>query len=138
MRLRQRFWAYSIIGLLGFSGAVWLVLDEFFAARNEFGITPHPLEGPLLLMHGVLAIVSMYLFGWIAATHVSTWWRARQRRVSGGVLTALLAVLSVSGFALFFLVADASQRIAVLVHDVLGLASVVVVLQHWFFRGSRR
>jgi hypothetical protein len=49
----------------------------------------------------------------------------------------MLAALSMSGFALFFLVGDTSQHIAVLVHDVLGLAGIVFVLQHWFFRGGR-
>ena len=137
MPVRQRFWIYSIVGLLWSSGALWLLLDQFFAKRGEFGVTPHPLEGPLLLLHGVLAIISMYLFGWVAARHVSRWWRARQRRSSGAMLTAILAVLSISGFALFFLVGDTPQRVAVLVHDVLGLAGIVFALQHWFFRGSR-
>lgn len=137
MSRRQRFWIYSIVGLLWLTGILWFLLDQFCAKRAEFGVTPHPLEAPLLLSHGVLAILSMYLFGWIVARHVSRWWAARRRRWSGGVLTGFLTVLSVSGFALFFLVDDASQHVAAIIHDVLGLAAAIFAIQHWFFRGSQ-
>jgi hypothetical protein len=137
MPTRQRWWTYSLVGLLWLSGALWLLLDQFFARRGEFGITPHPFQAPLLLVHGVLAILSMYLFGWIAARHVSRWWRTRQRRLSGSALTATLTVLGLSGFALFFLVGDTSQHFAALLHDAAGLASVLFIVQHWFFRKSR-
>jgi hypothetical protein len=133
----QRYWIYSIVGLLWLTGILWFLLDQFCAERGGFGVTPHPLQAPILLLHGVLAILSMYLFGWIVARHVSRWWVAGQRRISGGVLTGFLTLLSVSGFALFFLVDDASQRVAALIHDALGLAAVIFGIQHWFFRGSR-
>jgi hypothetical protein len=133
----QRIWVYAIVGTLWLTGIVWFFLDEFGATRGEFGVTPHPLEAPLLLLHGILAILSMYLFGWIVARHVSRWWAARQRRLSGGLLTGLLALLSVSGFALFFLVNDRSLQIATVIHDALGLAAVIFAVQHWFLRGRR-
>ena len=117
---------------------MWLLLDEFFAKRGEFGITPHPMEAPLLLLHGVVAIISMYLFGWITARHVLRWWPARRRRLSGGALAAFLAVLAASGFALFFLIDDASLHIATLIHDACGLAVAVFAIQHWFFKGRGR
>jgi hypothetical protein len=138
MSRRQQFYVYSIIGSLWLSGAVWLLLDQLCAKRGEFGVTPHPLEAPLLLLHGILAIVSMYLFGWITARHIARWWAARRRRLSGGVFTACLAVLTLSGFALFFLVDDAARHAATLIHDVLGLAAVIFTVQHWFFLGSHR
>ena len=137
MPWRQRFWIYSIVGLLWLSGTIWFLLDQFCVQRGEFGATPHPLEAPLLLVHGMVAILSMYLFGWVMARHVSRWWAARRRRLSGGVFTAFLLVLSVSGFALFFIIDDASHHEVVLVHDVLGLAVVVCAVQHWFFRRGR-
>jgi uncharacterized membrane protein len=134
MARRQRAWIHSILGVLWLSGILWLLLDQYFAESGEFGVTPHPLEAPLLLLHGILAVVSMYLFGWVAARHVSRWWAAGRRRLSGGVLTAVLAALSISGFALFFLVDDASRHAATLIHDALGLTAVIFAVQHWFFR----
>jgi len=98
-------------------------------------MTAHPLEPPMLLAHGVIAILSMYLFGWITARHVLHWWPAGLRRVSGGALAAFIALLVVSGFALFFLTDDQWQHAAALAHDVLGVAVALFAIQHWFFRG---
>jgi hypothetical protein len=52
----------------------------------EFGVTPHPLETTILLIHGVIAILSMYLFGWTSAHHILRSWPVRARRLSGGSL----------------------------------------------------
>jgi hypothetical protein len=135
MPLGQRSAVYFIVGSLWLSGCFWLYLDYFLAKRGQFGITPHPLEPPVLLLHGVVAVLSMYLFGWITARHVLRWWPRGLRRVSGASLAALLAALSASGFALFFLVDDASRHAATVIHDSLGLAVALFAIQHWFLRG---
>ena len=125
---------YAVSGVLWVSGLSWLVLDQFFARQQQFGRTPHPLEPPLLLIHGVVAILAMYALGWISARHVVRWWTVDQRRLSGSVLTAALLLLTLSGFALFFLSDDESQRITRVVHEVLGVGITLLVVQHWFFR----
>jgi hypothetical protein len=129
----QRTAIYLIAGSLWLSGSLWLYLDYFLAQRGQFGNTPHPLEPPLLLLHGAVAILSMYLFGWITARHITRWWPRGLRRLSGGLLAAVLAVLSLSGFALFFLVDDSSRHAVALIHDVVGVAVAAFAIQHWFF-----
>jgi len=133
----QRLAVYWIVGVLWLSGCAWLALDLMFAKRGPFGAAPHPLQPPLLLVHGVVAILSMYLFGWIGARHVLYWWPAGQRRLGGAVLAATVALLGVSGFLLFFLSDDNAQRIAAVVHEVLGVAVTVFALQHWLSRRGR-
>jgi hypothetical protein len=85
-------------------------------------------------MHGIIAILSMYLFGWITARHVMRWWPAGMRRVSGGGLAAFIAILIVSGFALFFLTDDGWIRYSAVSHEVLGLAVTVFAIRHWIYR----
>ena len=130
----QRLWIYVILGALWFSGAVWLCLDQFFSTRGPFGKTPHPWEQPIVLVHGILAVASTYLLGWISAQHISHWWSKRLRRVSGILLCTFLAVLVVSGFALFFLTDERWQGIAAVVHEISGLGMTPVAVQHWFLR----
>jgi succinate dehydrogenase/fumarate reductase cytochrome b subunit len=130
----QRFWVYLIIGLLWLSGCVWLGLDQLFSTRGPFGKTPHPWEQPIVLAHGILAIVSMYLLGWISAQHITHWWSKRLRRVSGILLCAFLAVLIVSGCALFFISDDRWQAIAAVIHEISGLGLTPLAVQHWFVR----
>ena len=133
----QRSCIYVIVGALWLTGCAWLILDRFFVRRGPFGAMPHPWEAPLLLVHGVIAISSMYLFGWITARHVLRWWPARMRRVSGGGLALFTAVLIVSGFALFFLTDDAWIRYSAVGHEVLGLAVTFFAVRHWIYRRRR-
>jgi hypothetical protein len=135
MSKRERLTVYIVVGALWLSGCVWLGLDQFFSHPGEFGTTPNFLQPPLLLLHGVLALFGLYLFGYMTARHVVRWWPGRMRRISGGTFAAMLATLTLSGFVLFFVSDDQSQHIAVLIHDVLGIAIVVFAIQHWFIRG---
>lgn len=130
----ERLTAYFVVGALWLSGGLWLCLDQFFSEPGPFGSTPNFLEPPLLLIHGVLALSSLYLFGYMSARHVVRWWPERVRRLSGGAFTAILMGLTLSGFALFFVSDDQSQHVAILIHDVLGLISVIFAFQHWFMR----
>jgi hypothetical protein len=137
MPARNRFAVYSVFGTLWLSGCAWLLLDQFFESKGQFGMTPHPWEPPILLLHGIIAILSMYLLGWVSARHVLRWWPGRLRRWSGTSLTAMMTLLALSGFALFFLSDDRWQRLAALTHDVLGLAITAFAVQHWFFARRR-
>jgi hypothetical protein len=130
----QRLSIYGIVGALWSTGCAWLILDQFFTRRGQFGATPHPWEPPLLLVHGVISILSMYLFGWITARHVLRWWPARMRRWSGGGLAAFIAALIVSGFALFFLTDDGLIHDAAVIHELLGVAVALFAIRHWTHR----
>ncbi len=136
----QRACVYLVLGVLWASGCWWLCLDEFYASRGQFGLTPHPWEPAILLLHGVAGIVSMYLLGWITARHILHWWPRRLRRLSGAVFGVSLGLLAVSGFMLFFVSSDRWQHVSALTHDVLGLGITLSGIQHGFFarrRGAR-
>ena len=137
MPVRSRLAVYAILGALWLSGCAWLVLNQFFESKGPFGVTPHPWEGAILTLHGILAIMSMYLFGWLTARHLLVRWPERSRRLSGATLAASFVVLAVSGFALFFVSGDRWQRPAALAHDVLGLGILALAIQHWFFVSLR-
>jgi hypothetical protein len=133
MPRRQRLAVYVVCTLLWATGIAWLLLDQFFARQEQFGHTPHPLESPLLLAHGILAIGSAYLLGWVSARHVLLWWTTGLRRVSGALFATLLALLAVTGFVLFFVSSDLGQRCTQLSHEALGVVIVLFALQHWLF-----
>jgi len=66
-------WARS-----GFQLRVAGIGISFFESRGQFGMKPH-LEPAVLLVHGIVAILSMYLLGWVTARHVLRWWPGRLR-----------------------------------------------------------
>jgi hypothetical protein len=126
-----RYTVYVGFGGLWLSGCGWWLLHHFAAGADEFGVLRHPWETPLRLAHGVLAIATAYLFGWILARHATESWRNGKRRVSGGVFSCVLGVLSLSGFALFFVSSDAWQAWTAWLHEILGLAVTVLAVEHW-------
>ena len=133
----KRLWIYLVLGSLWLSGCAWLTLDQFFRSKGPFGLTPHPWGPAILLGHGIIAILSMYLLGWVTARHVLKVWPGRLRRWSGGTLAAFFGLLMLSGFALFFVSDDRWQHLAATAHDALGLAITVFAVQHWFFARRR-
>jgi hypothetical protein len=128
---RLRYAIYLVFGGLWLSGCGWLVLHQFFATPTDFGEARHPWEPPLLLIHGVLSLFTTYLFGWIMARHAADAWVMHKRRISGSLLTTLLVILAVSGFALFFLSDDAWQTRSAQVHEVIGLVVTLFAVEHW-------
>jgi hypothetical protein len=137
MSMRRRLAVYLILGALWLSGMMWLVLDQFFESQGPFGTIPSPWRPAVLLGHGALAILSMYLLGWVTARHVIRLWPGRLRRLSGAALAALLALLALSGFALFFVSDDRWQHFAAVAHEVLGLGITLLAIQHWFVARRR-
>lgn len=137
MPARGRLTVYLILGTLWLTGCAWLVLEEFFESTGPFGATPHPWEAAVLTLHGIVAVISTYLFGWLTARHLLARWPARSRRLSGATLAAFFVLLTISGFTLFFVSDDRLQRLAALAHDALGLGILVFAIQHWFFAKRR-
>jgi FtsH-binding integral membrane protein len=131
MPARLRYSIYFAFGGLWLSGCGWLLLHQFFESPTEFGEARHPWEPAVLLIHGILSVATAYLFGWIMARHATEAWTLHKRRISGSLLTTLLVVLAISGFALFFLSDDAWQARSAQVHEVLGLLVTLFAVEHW-------
>lgn len=129
-----RYAAWGAVLALWLSGATLLVLQLFLRAPDEFGVARHPLEPALHTLHGVFAVASLYLLGWLSARHVGEGWRSARRRRTGATLLGALALLVVSGFALYFLTADGARGWSTRLHDVLGTAALLPALLHWVRR----
>ena len=124
---------YSICTLLWLSGSAWLAAHFGFPARTDFGPAPNPWEPGLLRLHGWLAVGAVFLLGWISAEHIGDRWRRSRNRVSGLWLAGFAAVLTLSGYALYY-TADRLHDAAAVTHEVLGGLVIVFALVHW--RGS--
>ena len=121
---------YTICMLLWLSGCAWLVVHFFFPAATDFGPAPNPLEPWLLRLHGSVAVVAVFLFGWITSEHISDRWRKPQNRFSGLSLAAFVSILAISGYALYY-TTDRLHDAAAVVHEVLGALAIVFALVHW-------
>jgi hypothetical protein len=126
-----RWFADVVFGLLALSGGCWLVLHYLLARPGEFGVLRHPLEATVLTAHGVIAMLAIYVSGWIGARHAQLNWMWPARRISGVALLATLAVASVSGLAQFFVVGERAQQMNTLVHEIAGVLLILALVGHW-------
>lgn len=131
MPVPLRWSIYLTFGGVWITGCAWLVLHAFFQSPDEFGAGRHPWEPSLLWLHGVLSIALAYLFGWIMAQHASEAWRQQKRRLSGGLFTAVIIILSVSGFALFFVTSELWQQQSSRLHEIVGVGVTLLAMEHW-------
>jgi hypothetical protein len=128
----MRLGIHLAFALLWLAGAAVFALKHFFQTSTEFGPAPNSSAPQLLVVHGIVAVLVTFLFGWIAADHVRVMWRVGADRASGLWLLWLVAILIATGFAGFFLVNDSVRDWNGLLHGVLGLALIAPWLVHLF------
>jgi len=131
---------YALCALLWVSGVAWLVLHLAFASHNEFGTLPNRWEAPLMRVHGLLAVLGVFLLGWLMAAHVGARWAAYRNRPSGIALLATAFVLVASGYALYYSTGGFHEG-AARVHEWLGALAILAGFAHWWrqraVRGTR-
>ena len=121
---------YVVCALLWASGCAWLVLHFFFPMMTAFGPAPNPWESVFVHTHGWVAVCGVFLLGWITAGHISDRWRRSRNRVTGFSLAGFAVILTSSGYALYY-TTDHFHDVAATLHEVLGVAAVIIALLHW-------
>jgi hypothetical protein len=119
-----------VFGALWVTGCYWLALHWFFARPTEFGPVQHPWEPSLLRIHGWIAVVGVFLLGWVTARHVSDRWPQMIKRVSGLSMASVAVLLALTGYGLYY-TTDRIHDAAAVVHEVVGGAAILTALIHW-------
>jgi len=130
LRRRYRRWVYAVgLGLWG-SGLAWMVVHHLLKAADSDPFLPAPSEPWWLRVHGATAMAFLLTLGSLFPVHVRQGWRAHLNRGSGVTLLATCAILTVTGYGLYYLSSDAWRADASIVHQVVGVAAVAVLLVH--------
>lgn len=128
----QRRLLYTTGALLLLSGVAWLVLHY---ALNNGGL-PNPLEAWTLRLHGLAAFGGLFMLGVLGGSHVPRGWhmsrrqRWVQQRGTGVALLALGAVLSLTGYLLYYFAPEALRPTLGWLHAGIGVAMAGVFLVH--------
>jgi hypothetical protein len=125
---------YAVSVGIWLSGGLWLLFHYFLVRRTAFGPAPHPLERWWLATHGAMAFASLWLMGFLWATHIVRRWKLRRHRKTGGTLFVIMVVLIVSGLLLYYLPSDELRSPTAMVHWVIGLAMPLALMAHWLIR----
>ena len=132
----QRLALYTTGALLLLTGAGWLAIHYSIGAGAGAGELPHPLEAWALRLHGLLAFAGVFVFGVLAAGHVTQGWRLSYRRrwegqrKSGVLLCSIGALLAFSGYALFYFAPESIRPVLGWAHAFVGAMMAVLITSH--------
>lgn len=126
---RHRAFLYGSLGVSFASGFAWWLLARFGQIEGEFGSTPHPAQAWLLRLHGASAFASLLTLGALLPLHVKRAWLAGKNRRTGVLVSGLVALQIVTGYALYY-ADDVLRDRAGLIHLALGLGLPAVLLIH--------
>lgn len=136
LSVRHRAWFHGTFAVLFLTGAAWWVLHRWFPAETEFGPQPQPAQHWLILLHGAAAMLALVIVGTLVPLHLKRGWRARLNRANGVMLIAVVSLLTLSGYGLYYAGDESLRTAASFVHVALGFAFPAALLWH-IARGRR-
>jgi hypothetical protein len=118
-------------GVLWLSGAAWLLLHYYGQMQGEFGVETNPLEPWFLRLHGLVLIPALLGFGGLFVVHIPKGWKdVRQRNIGIG-LTALVGLLILTGYLLYYVGDDDLRAWTSRAHWIVGLALPIIFIWHY-------
>ncbi|MFC3107726.1 DUF4405 domain-containing protein [Undibacterium arcticum] len=126
----QRRALYGAFALLTLSGLLWLLAHYWWRPVGEYGETISPLEPWAMKLHGAAAMLALFLVGGILNNHIRRALKSRRNRSSGWAMVALLALLTLSGYALYYIAGEQSRPLWSVLHWIIGLGLPLLVLLH--------
>lgn len=118
---RHERWLYGVGAALFLSGAGWLVAHYFFAGTGEFGDARNASEPWWLRVHGAAAMAFLIAFGSLLPAHIVPAWRLLKNRRSGMLMIALVSVLVLTGYGLYYLGSEQTRTWISAVHWSVGI-----------------
>ena len=127
----QKTAVYITASIVGVSGLLWFILHDVLAENLD------DLTHLSLMLHGVSAYALLVLIGSLLPVHVRWGWLRRRNLLTGLIVTATMAILTVTALVLYY----GSEEIQVpgkWVHLAFGLGSFVVFPAHAFMGLKKR
>lgn len=129
---------YLMLILLYCSGAAWLAARFFLRSAGQFGETVHPLEPWAMKLHGAAAMGTLFFIGSLMNGHIRRALKSRRNLITGCLAIAVMALLIVSGYGLYYIAGEADRPLWSVVHWLPGLAFALLFIAHiWRGRASR-
>ncbi len=126
----QRRGFYGVFGGLLATGAAWLAAHFFLRGAGAFGMTIHPLEPWSMKLHGAAAMAALWLAGSLFHLHIRRGLAAGRNLPAGWSMIVLLLLLTLTGYALYYVAGEESRPLWSVVHWVAGLLLPALVWLH--------
>jgi uncharacterized membrane protein len=127
LKRTHRVLLYGVLALLFLSGVGWALLN-YFADPSADQVTA--AKSLVMKVHGAAAMAILVLIGMLLTSHVQFAWRARRNRLNGSIFLAVFAVLTLTGYALYYAGSETLRSCASWIHLAVGLALPLFLLVH--------
>jgi hypothetical protein len=128
----QRYFLYAVLALLFLSGAAWAYWD-YLQLPGDFEASAKTWA---MKIHGAAAMAILVMIGMLLSGHVRFAWRARRNRANGSVFLSAFAVLTITGYGLYYAGGESLRAWTSWIHLGLGLALPILLVMH-IFLGKR-
>ena len=129
-RRRPEWWLYATGTLLWASGIGWLASHYLLSSRDAFGEVSHPGDAGWLRVHGAAVIAFLLALGALLPTHIVPAWRRRTNRRSGLVMLVVVAVLTLTGYGLYYAGDEQLRPWISTIHWSVGLCAALALAVH--------
>jgi hypothetical protein len=123
----QRYFLYTVLALLFLSGVAWACWNYLAASPGDFETSA---KAWAMKIHGAAAMAVLVLIGMLLTAHVRFAWRARRNRANGSVFLSAFAVLTITGYGLYYAGGERLRAWTSWIHLTVGLALPVLLLIH--------
>ncbi len=121
---------YATCLVLVLSGAGWLLARYFLRPAGQFGEVVHPLEPWAMKVHGAGAMAMLFFLGSLMNSHIRRALKAGRNLASGWSMIATMALLTITGFGLYYVAGDSDRPIWSLLHWALGFGLAALIMVH--------
>jgi hypothetical protein len=131
---RHERWIYAVLAFVYLTGIVWIVL-HYGVTRTRGPDDPwRVVETWTLAAHGAAAMLALVAAGSMLAVHVPTAWALGRNLASGAGMLALLGLLVITGWLLYYASGEATREWSSYLHMVAGTVGPLGLLWHLAYR----
>jgi cytochrome bd-type quinol oxidase subunit 2 len=128
LKRSQRYFLYAVLALLFLSGVTWAYWN-YLRSPGDFETSA---KSWAMKIHGAAAMAILVLIGMLLSGHVRFAWRARRNRANGSIFLSAFAVLTITGYGLYYAGGESLRAWTSWIHLTVGLALPILLLIHIF------
>ena len=125
----QRYFLYAVVALLFLSGVAWTYWSYLAISPGDFETSAKTWA---MKIHGASAMAILVLIGMLLSGHVRFAWHASRNRANGSVFLSAFAVLTITGYGLYYAGGERLRAWTSWIHLAVGLALPILLLIHIF------
>jgi len=133
---RHRWTIFIVLFTLLVTGLAWDWIHRLDEAGTSV-VSWREIKPTLMKAHGFAALGFVLLFGTLIPVHIRHSWHARRNRANGVFFLSAISILTLTGYALYYLGSETLRALCSDVHFWLGAATPLLLIWHiWSGRRS--